>query len=179
MHISPYLVIGLGNPGDDYEKTRHNIGFLIVDAMAQTFPLSFNTKLDMLFKRVVWQEKELIFLKPQNYMNRSGSVLSRWLHFFKMDASRMIVCHDDLDLNFGDIRLKDGGGHAGHNGIRDIIANIGKDFKRLRFGIGRPDDKAHVSDYVLSNFSKNEQQEITSQLLDKATQMVFDYIHSK
>lgn len=178
MNTSPYLVVGLGNPGDDYAKTRHNIGFLIIDAMAQAFPSSFNSKLDMLFKRVVWQGTELILLKPQNYMNRSGSVLGRWLHFFKMDPSRMIVCHDDLDLSFGDIRLKDGGGHAGHNGIRDIIATIGKDFKRLRFGIGRPDDKAHVSDYVLSNFSKNEQHEITSQLLEKATQMVFDNIHS-
>jgi PTH1 family peptidyl-tRNA hydrolase len=147
------LIVGLGNPGRQYEKTRHNAGFLFVDCLAQDFGAVF-TQASRFFGEIaeckVGGEK-LLLLKPATFMNRSGQSVSALLKYYKLQPDRMLVVHDELDFNPGIVKLKKDGGHAGHNGLRDIIAHLGtKDFYRLRLGIGRPSAGKAVADYVLS-----------------------------
>lgn len=134
-----WLLVGLGNPGPKYENTRHNFGFLLADAF-KTRPLS----------------RDVIVLKPDTFMNLSGGPVQKALSFYKISPKNLIVAHDDIDLALGDVRIKNGGGHGGHNGLRDIIRLIGGDFIRLRLGVGRPIIKGMEADYVLSPFSKEE-----------------------
>jgi PTH1 family peptidyl-tRNA hydrolase len=156
-----WLVVGLGNPGRDYASHRHNIGFRIVDELAErTGADSFRKKFSGELARTELKGDDAWLLKPQTYMNLSGDSVQPCAAFFKIPSERVIVCHDDLDLPFGDIRLKRGGGHGGNNGLRSIIQRMGPDFCRVRFGIGRPTGGRDASSWVLSNFSSEEREKL-------------------
>jgi PTH1 family peptidyl-tRNA hydrolase len=153
------LIVGLGNPGRQYEKTRHNAGFLFVDCLAQDFGVLF-TQASRFFGEIAEckvEGEKLLLLKPATFMNRSGQSVSALLKYYKLQPDQMLVVHDELDFNPGVVKLKKDGGHAGHNGLRDIIAHLGtKEFYRLRLGIGRPSAGKAVADYVLSVPSRQE-----------------------
>lgn len=151
------LIVGLGNPGPQYQWTRHNAGFMVLDRLAEIIRVSVDrTKFNGFYGEGNWLGERLVLLKPQAYMNLSGRGVAEASRFFKIAPADIIVIHDDLDLPFGQIRLKEGGGHGGHNGLRSIIADLGSaDFLRLRVGIGRP-DKGSAEKYVLSSFPVEE-----------------------
>jgi PTH1 family peptidyl-tRNA hydrolase len=151
------LIAGLGNPGTKYQWTRHNAGFLVLDRLAEIIRVSVDrTKFGSLYGEGSWSGNRLVLLKPQTFMNLSGRAVAEAARFYKIPPADIIVVHDDLDLPFGQIRLKSGGGHGGHNGLRSIIAELGSaDFVRLRVGIGRP-DKGSAEKYVLTPFSAED-----------------------
>jgi PTH1 family peptidyl-tRNA hydrolase len=162
------LIVGLGNPGHEYEATRHNVGFLWVDELAREQKLNFKSeaKFHGLTARGQLHEHELLLLKPQTFMNVSGRSVVALALFYKILPNQILVVHDELDLPPGSAKLKLGGGHGGHNGLKDIIAQLGsKDFWRLRVGIGHPGDRAEVVNYVLQAPRKEEQV-----LIDEAMQ---------
>lgn len=152
------LVVGLGNPGDDYVKTRHNIGFMVADSISKANSITLNqTKFKSIIGRGTIGSEDVIIAKPQTYMNRSGESVSSLLFFYKLEPSGCIVICDDLELPSGKIRVRGKGGHGGHNGLRSIIEQTGsQEFVRVRVGIGRPTDASLVSNYVLNPFSKDE-----------------------
>lgn len=157
-----FLIVGLGNPGDKYKNTKHNFGFLTIDQIIQDYKASIKSTKPgyQLFDSKI-NNSEILLLKPLNYMNLSGGPLLEIKNFYKIDLDKIIVLHDDLDLEFGRVRIKIGGGNAGHNGLKDIDNKIGKDYFRLRLGIGRPENKDYeISDYVLSKFSNDQLIEI-------------------
>ena len=151
------LVVGLGNPGPDYARNRHNVGFMAVDEIALRFRFSnFRTKFHgKLAEGEVMGHKVLAF-KPMTFMNRSGDAVLGAMRFYKLKPENVIVFHDELDLAGGKIRVKRGGGHAGHNGLRSIHSRIGPNYGRVRIGIGHPGDKQRVVGHVLKDFSKEE-----------------------
>jgi peptidyl-tRNA hydrolase, PTH1 family len=162
------LILGLGNPGPEYSGNRHNIGQLVVDALAEQTDAKFKklpgavaaeTRLAPMGPRVV-------LAKSLGYMNLSGSPTKALLASYKLLPSQLIVIHDELDIDFGDIRVKFDGGHAGHNGLRDISAKVGAGFHRIRFGIGRPRESVAVSDFVLQNFSSAQRSELPGLIAD-------------
>lgn len=153
------LIVGLGNPGDNYKKTRHNAGFLMIDSIAEYYGGSF--KYEAKFKadmaKCSIEGKMVRLLKPQTYMNKSGQSVVAGAKYFDIPTEEILIIHDELDINTGEVRLKMGGGHGGHNGLRDIIAHLSsKNFYRLRIGIGRPKGHNKVVDYVLKEPSKEE-----------------------
>lgn len=157
MAQSIVMVVGLGNPGSDYENTRHNAGALFVEALARDAGQSLRPekKYHGLYARVQWQGFDLHLLNPTTFMNRSGQSVKALADFFKIKPEQILVAHDELDLPPGTAKLKRGGGHGGHNGLRDIIAHLGtNDFHRLRIGIGHPGDSRQVTGYVLSRLTK-------------------------
>lgn len=162
------LIAGLGNPGRDYETTRHNAGFWWVDEFARTEQMSFRseTKFYGLLARGVVNGNEVFLLKPQSFMNLSGRAVGAVAQFYKILPSEILVVHDELDLQPGIARLKMGGGHGGHNGLKDIIAQLGsRDFWRLRLGIGHPGERNEVVNYVLNDPRTDERE-----LIDEAMQ---------
>ena len=160
------LVVGLGNPGQQYEATRHNVGFWWIDAI--TTELGVDLRPESRFHGDVGRFKQAgadcWMLKPNTFMNESGRSVRAMCDFYKIAPSEILVVHDELDLEPGVVKLKNGGGVAGHNGLRDIAAHLGRDFWRLRFGIGHPGDRARVSGYVLSPPRLEETGEISSAL---------------
>ena len=149
------LVAGLGNPGRQYEQTRHNAGWMVVDELARRHDASFRTKFDGQLSEIRVGELRLALLKPETYMNVSGKSIAAARRFFKVDPAQLLVVHDDVDLEPGRLQARDGGGLAGHNGLRSIAGALGtQDFLRLRVGVGRPGrgDRRPVADYVLSAF---------------------------
>jgi PTH1 family peptidyl-tRNA hydrolase len=155
------LIAALGNPGEKYLKTRHNAGFLFLDHLINFFSLpDYQPKFKGAFTEGVIQGQKLYFLKPLTFMNLSGQSLGPLAHFFKIPPEEILVIHDELDLEFGKIRLKIGGSSGGHNGIKSIEQGIGPNFWRLRIGIGRPVHKEDVSNYVLQNFDKSELEDL-------------------
>jgi PTH1 family peptidyl-tRNA hydrolase len=165
-----HLLVGLGNPGKEYEKTRHNIGFMIIDEIMREYNMSTpKVKFHGKISEGHIDTKKIITLKPSTFMNRSGLSVGEIVKFYKIPLEYIIVFHDEIDLAMGKIRVKTGGGAGGHNGLKDIDAHIGKDYKRVRVGVGHPGDKDQVSDYVLSNFAKAEQDSVTG-LIDSITQ---------
>ena len=157
------LLVGLGNPGEKYQKTRHNAGFLFLDELAKEKSLTFSRQVRFfgdLTEINIGLEK-VFLLKPGTFMNRSGQSVSSLIKYYKIKPEEILVVHDELDFDIGVLKLKSGGGHGGHNGLRDIISSLGvKDFKRLRVGIGRPKPGVQVVDYVLSDFFKTDLQHI-------------------
>jgi PTH1 family peptidyl-tRNA hydrolase len=153
-----WLWVGLGNPGDKYEYNRHNIGFLAVDAIADTYGFpAYKKKFQGLMAEGHIEGEKVILLKPQTYMNNSGQSVGEAAKFYKIPLDRIAVFHDELDLGAGKIRTKKGGGNAGHNGLRSMDIHLNSnDYWRIRLGIGHPGDKAMVHNHVLSNFSKDE-----------------------
>lgn len=153
------LIVGLGNPGRQYEKTRHNAGFLFLDTLAQELGcIWFNeSRFQGLFAEGSIANGRVMLLKPDTFMNRSGQSVGKISRYYKLLPEEILVVHDELDFNPGVVKLKKDGGHAGHNGLRDIIAHLGsKEFYRLRIGIGRPAAGKVVADFVLSSPSKQE-----------------------
>ena len=156
-----WLVVGLGNPGPNYQHNRHNIGQQVLDVMAQKQSLRFKShKTGSLVAEFGHQNQKLILAKSQGFMNLSGAPVQKLLQFYSLDTSHLIVIHDELDIEFGELRKKFDGGHAGHNGLRDITARCGTGYHRIRFGIGRPNGQMAVSDFVLQNFSTLEAKEL-------------------
>ena len=160
------LLIGLGNPGPEYSLTRHNAGFMVVDVLAHHFSFpSFKRRGEALFTEGEIKGHKATLFKPMSFMNRSGIPVSDFVRFFKIPLEDIMVVHDDLDLALGHLKIKQGGGAAGHNGLRSLDAHIGSHYWRLRIGIDRPSHKDGVQAYVLKNFSSKEQ-EVLDPLLD-------------
>ena len=149
------IIAGLGNPEERYERTLHNAGFWFVDAVARKYGGHFRheKKFDADVCKVVIAGSEIWLVKPQSYMNHSGAPVRAVLDYYRLDAKAMLVAHDEIDLPPGTVRLKQGGGHGGHNGIRDVISHCGRDFMRLRIGVGHPGEKDKVTGYVLKRAS--------------------------
>ena len=166
------LFVGLGNPTPNSQNNRHNIGFKIVDAINSKFGLS---KQKPKFKGLLTtgniKETKIYAIKPLTFMNNSGICIRELLEYFKIDAQNVIVFHDDLDIDFGKIKTKFGGSSAGHNGIESIDRFIGKDYSRVRIGIGKPKEKISSADYVLNDFNEEEKEN-----LEKITNNIIDSI---
>jgi peptidyl-tRNA hydrolase, PTH1 family len=156
------LIVGLGNPGPEHLLTRHNAGFWFVDALARKYDGRFrsHTKFHGDVCKIQVAGVELTLLKPMTYMNRSGLAIRAVTDYMKLAPAETLVAHDELDLPVGEVRFKLGGGHGGHNGLRDTITHIGPDFWRLRLGIGHPGDKSQVIDYVLQRSSRDDEDKI-------------------
>lgn len=148
-----FLIAGLGNPGEKYKNTRHNVGFLVIDEITKNS--NTTTINNSNFKSITQKSNNTILAKPQTFMNLSGESILSIADYYGIDKNEIIIIHDDLDLPFGAVRFKIGGGHGGHNGLRSIDSHIGQDYIRVRVGIGKPTNK-EVADYVLSDFSKEE-----------------------
>jgi PTH1 family peptidyl-tRNA hydrolase len=149
-----FLVVGLGNPGAEYAATRHNIGFMAIDALAG--PARFTSKFHGETASLSIEDQKLVLLKPMTYMNLSGKSVQAAMAFYKIPPENVIVLHDELDLPLGRLRIKRGGGANGHNGIKDIDQMVGPDYWRIRLGIGHPGIPAQVHSYVLSRFTPEE-----------------------
>jgi len=158
------LIVGLANPGPQYQDTRHNAGAWFVEQLARSFniPLNDDTKHFGLLGRGLINQHDVRLLIPTTFMNLSGKSVASVANFFKIDVDEILVAHDELDINPGEIRLKKGGGHGGHNGLRDIISQMAnqRDFYRLRVGIGHPGDKSKVTGFVLGKPSNTERERI-------------------
>ena len=166
------LLVGLGNPTPDSSNNRHNVGFKIIDSINQKFGL---TKQKPKFKGLLTtgniSNKKVYAIKPLTFMNNSGICIRELIEYFKIDAEDVIVFHDDLDVDFAKIKVKFGGSSAGHNGIESIDKFIGKDYSRVRVGIGKPEKKMEISDFVLTNFTEDEKVD-----LEKVIQNIIDSI---
>jgi peptidyl-tRNA hydrolase, PTH1 family len=172
----PWLVVGLGNPGADYARNRHNAGFLVADLLARRVGAKFGRA-----RRAATEVAEgflrpggpkIVIAKPTTYMNLLGTPAASLAAFYKIPPERIVAVHDELDLDFGTVRAKIGGGEGGHNGLRSMSKSLGtKDYARVRFGIGRPPGRMDAADYVLSDFSASERKELDF-LVDRAADMV-------
>ena len=152
------LLVGLGNPGSGYAENRHNIGFMAVDRIVHRHNFSsWRAKFGGEVAEGRLGGEKVMAIKPLTYMNRSGQAVGEAMRFYKLEPADVIVIHDEIALEAGKIRAKTGGGHAGNNGVRDIISHLGADFHRLRIGVGHPGDKHEVHAHVLSNFSKEDE----------------------
>ena len=156
------MIAGLGNPDEKYLRTLHNAGFWFVDTLARKYGGSFRyeKKFDAECCKIDMQGSEVWLVKPQNYMNHSGGPVRAALDYYRVNPKQLLVAHDEIDLPPGTVRLKQGGGHGGHNGIRDIIQHCGADFLRLRFGVGHPGDKYQVTGYVLKRASADTEAQV-------------------
>ena len=174
-----WLIVGLGNPGKEYASHRHNVGFMAVEDVASSLRAAdFRDKFSGRFTKASHQGEDVVLLEPLTFMNLSGQSVQPAAGFFKVDPTQLLVIHDELDLPFGDVRLKVGGGHAGHNGLRSIMKSMGTgDFARLRIGIGRPPAgfRGEVADYVLSSFDTMERAELPG-ILKRGTESVLDVL---
>jgi peptidyl-tRNA hydrolase, PTH1 family len=185
------VIAGLGNPGAEYARTRHNAGFWLVDELARrhggTFRFEGRHQAELARTRIAGEEVWLV--KPLTFMNRSGGPISSVLNFYKLRTADMLVAHDEIDLPGGTVRLKDAGGHGGHNGLRDIIAAQGEGFWRLRIGVGHPGAKKEVVDFVLTRPAADEQKDIDEtiwagadaieQMLRDGAQIAMNKLHAR
>jgi len=175
------MVVGLGNPGPDYENTRHNAGALFVEALAREAgqTLRPEKKYHGLYARLQWHGLDLHLLNPSTFMNRSGLSVKALADFFKIEPHQILVAHDELDIPPGTARFKKGGGHGGHNGLRDTIAHLGtNEFQRLRVGIGHPGDSRKVTGYVLGRLGKQETEELNA-VIDEIIRVLPDAASGK
>lgn len=172
MAEQPWLIVGLGNPGAQYERTRHNIGQLVVDELARRTSAVFKshkTNARVAEGRIVPGGPRLVLAKPNTYMNVSGGPVAQLMRFYSLQPDRLIVVHDELDIPFDTIKLKSGGGHGGHNGVRDIASALrNPDFTRVRVGVGRPPGRTDAADHVLSPFTSAQRQVLPSLISDAA-----------
>lgn len=152
------LIVGLGNPGKEYEKTRHNAGFMAIDFFANKKMFGFSEKFGGLYSKIKVNDNEIHILKPLTYMNNSGQSVIQVVDFFKISKNEIVVLHDDMDIPVGEIKYKTKGSAGGHNGLKSIIAHLGtQEFKRVKIGVGKPDEIT-VIDHVLGKFSKSDRQ---------------------
>jgi PTH1 family peptidyl-tRNA hydrolase len=170
------LIVGLGNPGSKYQWTRHNAGFMVLDRLSDLAGIPVTRKrYSGLYGEGSWHGEHLLLLKPQTFMNLSGRSVAEATRFHKLSLKDMVVIHDDLDIPFGSVKIKEGGGHAGHNGLRSLAAELGGGgFVRIRVGISRP-LYGDAADYVLSSFSKDELGQLP-RLIDNVVSLLALYI---
>jgi len=185
------VIVGLGNPGPEHLVTRHNAGFWFVDLLARRHGGEFRDyrKYSGETARITVSEREIVLLKPTTYMNRSGLSVRQLSDFYKIAPEEILVAHDELDLPVGSVRLKQGGGHGGHNGLRDTITHVGETFWRLRLGIGHPGNKAEVIDYVLTRAPRAEEDliletvstaaDVMPLLLEQGAERAMTRLHSR
>ena len=174
---SSYLLIGLGNPGRDYQANRHNFGFMLIDRLAVRLNArGLKVQSNAIVTNTTYEDRRLILAKPQTYMNLSGQSIQGLANFYKLPLENLLVAYDDLDLPFGTIRLRPGGGPGGQKGVASAIERLGtKDFARLRLGIGRPPGRMDPSAYVLQNFSR-EEIKVLSEILDRAADATLEFV---
>lgn len=174
--MEKFLIVGLGNIGADYDNTRHNIGFSVVDAMAAEHEASFETKRLGALAAFNSKGKKILLLKPSTLMNLSGKAVSYWMKTQKIKADNILIVTDDLNLDFGSLRMRKKGSDGGHNGLKDIQSRLGSGaFARLRVGIGSQYKKGHQADFVLSPWKKEESQKL-SQIVLKAQEAAMDFV---
>ena len=156
------LIVGLGNPQENLLGTRHNAGYWYLDKFLEKFnvTLSEDKKINSYLSRIDYKDEQIFLMKPTFFINDSGKSVSSFIKYYKIAPESILVIHDDIDLDVGDVRLKFGGGHGGHSGLRDIISHLGKDYWRLRVGVGHPGEKSLVHNYVLGKPSKKDELEI-------------------
>jgi peptidyl-tRNA hydrolase, PTH1 family len=156
------LVVGLGNPGEDYARTRHNVGFLVADALARAYRAAFSTrKFGAEIAEAQAGGERVLVMKPQTFMNHSGEAVGGALRFWKMGLEDLVVVHDELELEPFRVQVKVGGGHSGHNGVKSVNAHVGSpEYCRVRVGVGRPPPRMDPADYVLGRFSKGEEEKV-------------------
>ena len=159
-----WLIAGLGNPGARYQLNRHNVGFLAADLIAEQNNESFKKAFGGLYCKSSIVGSSAIIIKPQSFMNNSGLPIKQCCDFYKVSADKLIVIHDDLDVDFPQIKIKYDGGHGGHNGLRSIIQHLGADFIRIRMGVGRPKTRGSEADFVLSNYSQDQNNDLHRQI---------------
>jgi len=181
-----HLVVGLGNPGKEYALTRHNAGFMAVDSLVSKYDLTQSKdRFDSVIYKGQILNSTVLAIKPLTFMNNSGKAVIAFANFFKIEPENIIVLYDDLDLEPGKVKLKSGGGDAGHNGIRSINRFVPNKYLKIRIGIGHPGHRDFVSDYVLSNFKKDELEKVQtsfdkiSALFDLIVQKEYDLFSSK
>ena len=169
-----HLIVGLGNPGRQYDGTRHNIGFEVVDLLAQRWRMpAMRESNSAHVARGTMGKHDVLLVKPQTFMNLSGDAVGALMRFYKETPGNVIVVHDELDFAPGEVRLKSGGGHGGHNGLRSLVAHITADYPRIRIGIGKPPPGAVGANYVLSRFAKSERA-----LMDEAAIIAMDAVET-
>lgn len=173
-----FVLVGLGNPGSQYDETRHNVGFMLLDDIAAECSSGFTqTRFQAHTLKTRWQGHEVFLVKPHTFMNLSGTSVAQILSYFKIPEKDLIVISDDLDQEFGAVRARFGGGHGGHNGIRDIIDKIPSDkFHRIKIGIGKPEHKAATADWVLHRFDAQELDFLKKDSFPKAKKRILDII---
>jgi PTH1 family peptidyl-tRNA hydrolase len=171
------LVVGLGNPGNAYRHTRHNTGFMVADKIALDFNISLNKKkFDTVYGRGFIENAEVLLAKPMAFMNRSGPGVQKLAHYYRIQCKHMLVIHDDIDLAYGRLKIKEKGGHGGHNGVRSLMDAFGADdFIRLRIGVGRSEAGAGVTGHVLGSFSPQQAQTL-ARIISKARDAVVTVI---
>jgi PTH1 family peptidyl-tRNA hydrolase len=172
MDTAPWLVVGLGNPGKEYARNRHNVGFMVADLLAGRVGARFGRARKAVAEvaegRLTLGGPRLVLVKPLTYMNLSGGPVAALAQFYKIPVAQIVAVHDELDLPYGQVRAKVGGGEGGHNGLRSMSKSLGsKEYNRVRFGIGRPPGRQDPADYVLSDFSAAERKELDF-LVDRA-----------
>lgn len=165
-----HLIVGLGNIGEKYNNTRHNIGFLVIDYITKNLNTSNINNPN--FQSTLEKSGYNLFSKPKTYMNNSGVAVRAIMDYYKIDLENVIIIHDDLDLPFGVVKYKIGGGHGGHNGLKSLDSHITKEYIRVRVGVGKPQDKDEVVNYVLSDFSKEEQEILYSKIIPHIAESV-------
>lgn len=177
MTPDTYLIVGLGNPGREYRDNRHNVGFMLIDRLVVKLNArGMKLQSRALVTNAAYEERKLILAKPQTYMNLSGQSVQGLLHFYKIPLTNFMMVSDDLDIPFGAIRIRASGGPGGQRGMASTIEQLGtKEFPRLRIGIGRPPGRMDPADYVLQNFSRDEQS-MLSDVLDHAAEAVLAFI---
>jgi len=172
-NAGPFLIVGLGNPGREYRNSRHNVGFMLVDRLAERLGVTFaRLESRALVTKADWEEARLILAKPQTYMNLSGQAVVSLLRFYKVPYDQMLVAFDDIDLPFGTLRLRPGGGSSGQKGMQSIMERLGtQEYPRLRIGVDRPPGRMDAADYVLQGFTKEEASFLPA-ILDRGVQAV-------
>ena len=168
MAAAVTIIVGLGNPDSKYERTLHNAGFWFVDVLARKYggDLRFDKKFDADIGRIKLQDNDVWLVKPQSFMNLSGGPVRGMLDYYRLRSQELLVAHDEIDLPPGTVRLKQGGGHGGHNGVRDVIQHCGADFMRLRVGVGHPGEKSKVTNYVLKKGSADVEAAVEQNIAD-------------
>ena len=177
MTADTFLLIGLGNPGREYRDNRHNFGFMVIDRLCVRLGArGMKLQSKAIVTSAVYEGRKLLLAKPQTYMNLSGQSVQGLAHFYKLPLEQLLVVHDDLDIPFGVIRLRPGGGPGGQKGVASAIERLGtKDFARLRLGIGRPPGRMDPADYVLQDFSREETRSV-SEILDRAAEAALSFV---
>lgn len=173
------IIAGLGNPGNEYKSTRHNVGFMFLDALADFWKVTnWKEKDEALIAETFYNNEKILLVKPLTFMNESGRAIGPILNFYKLDAEDLIVVHDDIDIPVGTVRIRKKGSAGGHNGIKSVLSHVGdENFTRFRIGIGRPPQNFTVINYVLSSFSDEDKEKINSAIksLIPAAECVIEY----
>lgn len=177
MTIDTFLLIGLGNPGREYRDNRHNFGFMLIDRLCVRLSArGMKLQSKAIVTDGIYEDRKILLAKPQTYMNLSGQSIQGLAHFYKLPLEKLLVAHDDLDIPFGSIRVRPGGGPGGQKGVASTIERLGtSDFARLRLGIGRPPGRMDPADYVLQDFSRDDMQEVSG-ILDRAADAALSFV---